>query len=105
MVNDSVINLNNKSYNNNNGKTKTQIMSWYAHSSFARVTAIDHTNTHNIRKARAGIKTQWTKEEWIKVKAKARLIGGYSDCVQALKSKSKLKHNGAEELKADMSDW
>ena len=37
-------------------------------------------------------------EEWVKVKAKARLIGGYSDCVQALKSKSKLKHNGAEEL-------
>ena len=81
-------------------------MSWYAHSSSDRVTAIDqYKYTQYIRKARAGIKTQWTKEEWVKVKAKARLIGGYSDCVQALKSKSKLKHNGAEELKADISDW
>ena len=43
---------------------------------------------HNIRKARAGIKAQGTKEEWVKVKAKAGLIGGHSDCVQALKSKS-----------------
>ena len=36
MVNGSVINLNNKSYNNNNGKTKTQIMIIQIHTIYER---------------------------------------------------------------------